>query len=299
MTSIGSLFEIFPFVGWMVFALLGACIGSFANVVVYRLPIIEERAVNAQLGIREPVAGVAPDSVFNLSVPRSRCKACGHQIRWYENIPVLSYLALKGKCSVCSTPYSSRYLITEVLVACLFAGVAMRHGPTLSALCLCGLMAVLVVLAQIDLERQELPDSLVYLLLWGGLLVAWQGLGITGGLHNAFVGVMAGYLSLSVLAAAYKAVRGHEGLGRGDIKLLAAMGGWLGAWEIHNVLLCAGLSLLAAYALRWRPAEPQTSEHRGLMRGQLEEGIGDHGCKNHIPFGPFIALGAIAVVLSP
>lgn len=298
MTSITSIFEVFPFVGWIAFALIGACIGSFANVVIYRLPIMEDRAINAQLGIREPVAGVPADATFNLSVPRSRCKACGHQIRWYENIPVLSYIVLRGKCSVCSTPYSSRYLITEVLVAVLFCTVAMLYGPMLSALCLGVLMTVLVVLAQIDLERQELPDSLVYLMLWGGLLVAWQDMGITGGLHNAFVGVMAGYLSLSVLAAAYKAVRGHDGLGRGDIKLMAGIGGWVGAWEIHNVLLCAGLSLLAAYALNWRPDRSQ------VPQSLPEPGVGPGwprktACKDHIPFGPFIALGAISVILAP
>lgn len=294
-----SLMQGYPWVGWVSFGLLGLCLGSFANVVVYRLPIMEDRAIDAQLGLTSSRA-LPSEPVFNLMVPRSRCKACGHQIRWYENIPVLSYLVLRGKCSVCQTPISSRYLTTEVVVGCLFTASVVLYGPSLNALSLAVLMAVLVVLAQIDLERMELPDVLVWPVLWSGLLLSWSGQGIAGGLDNAFLGVVLGYLSLWLLAGAYRLWRGCEGLGGGDIKLLAALGAWVGPWELHNVLLCGGLCLLAAYSVHLPLLDRVLSFNVTGTEGKNASSPSEPARRHApIPFGPFLVLGAIAVILTP
>ena len=173
----------------------GLLIGSFLNVVIYRLPKIMERqwaAECAELAGKE----LAPAEPFNLVVPRSRCQECGHQIRWYENIPVLSYLFLRGKCSACGTAISLRYPLVELATGALFYYCVWQWGATPTGLIWCAFAAAIVALALIDWDTTLLPDNITQPLLWAGLIVAtlkWNN-GVT--LSDALWGAIAGYLAL-------------------------------------------------------------------------------------------------------
>jgi leader peptidase (prepilin peptidase) / N-methyltransferase len=281
--------------------LLGLLIGSFLNVVIHRLPLMLERRwwadVGSQLADRDSFrrvfnaeapagvtqAGTALDKalgslkVLGIARPASHCPACGHRIRWFENIPVLSWLVLKGRCSACGTPISVRYPLVEVLTAALFAGVAWRLGPQPAALLWCGAVAVLVALSAIDWDTTVLPDALTLPLLWAGLVLAALGWlpGLT--LGSSLAGAVVGYLSLWSVYWAFKLATGKEGMGYGDFKLLAALGAWLGAAAILPIVLFASvLGAVVGIGLK--------------LGGGLREG-------RFVPFGPFLAGGGIAVLL--
>jgi leader peptidase (prepilin peptidase)/N-methyltransferase len=202
-------------------ALLGLCIGSFLNVVIHRLPQMLDRGWRAECA---DMLGVNVDlpPEMTLSTPRSRCPSCGHAIAWHENIPVLSYLWLRGRCSACKTPISARYPFFEVLTAAIFAALAWRFGAQPTTLLWCAFAAVLVALAGIDWDTTLLPDGLTLPLLWGGLVAA--ALGLTTPLSSALWGAVAGYLSLWSVYWLFKLATGKEGMGYGDFKLLAAPG---------------------------------------------------------------------------
>lgn len=257
---------------------LGLLIGSFLNVVIYRLPRIMERqwAVEcAELSGQPPPAA----ETFNLLVPRSRCQQCGHQIRSYENIPVVSYLFLRGRCSACGTPISLRYPLVELATALLFAWCVWRWGVTPIGLAWCGFSAAIVALALIDWDTTLLPDSITQPLLWVGLIVAalrWHAVS----LPDALWGAIGGYLSLWLVYWGFKLVTGKEGMGFGDFKLYAALGAWFGWTALVPIILMA--SIIGAVI--------------GIIL-KFSAGLREGG---YVPFGPFLATaGLTAMIFGP
>jgi leader peptidase (prepilin peptidase)/N-methyltransferase len=218
--------------------LLGLLIGSFLNVVVYRLPKMLEQgwaAECAELSGKE----LATAEPFNLIVPRSRCPHCAHQIRWFENIPVLSYIALRGACSNCSKPISLRYPAVELVTGTLFYISASLYGVTWLALAWATFSALLIALLLIDFDTQLLLDDLNYPLLWLGLIIAALGWNI--GLKSAVWGAVFGYMSLWSVYQLHHFLTGKEGLGYGDFKLLAALGAWFGAEHLLAIVLMSSV----------------------------------------------------------
>jgi len=255
--------------------LLGLLIGSFLNVVIYRLPVIMESQWKAECA---DLAGQAlPDGEpFNLVVPRSRCRHCGHQIKWLENIPLISYVMLRGKCSECLTPISLRYPAIELVTGALFFFCAWRFGATPLALVWCGFSAALLTLAMIDWDTTLLPDSITLPLLWAGLIAA--ALGLTRiPLADAFWGAVGGYMSLWLVYWGFKLVTGKEGMGFGDFKLFAALGTWFG-WQalIPIILMSSVIGAVVGVAMKFSS---------GLREG------------GYIPFGPFLAGAGLTVLL--
>jgi len=253
--------------------LLGLCIGSFLNVVIHRLPPMMERAW--RLESAELLGVAAPESpALTLAKPASRCPQCGHRIRWFENVPVLSWLLLRGRCSACKTPISPRYPLFEIATGLLFASLAWRFGAQPTVLAWCAFVAVLLALSGIDWDTTLLPDSLTLPLLWAGLVAA--ALGWTLPLPTAVWGAVFGYLSLWSVYWLFKLTTGKEGMGAGDFKLLAALGAWLGWQMLLPIVLGASLiGALVGIAMK--------------LGGALHEG-------RYVPFGPFLA-GAGLVVL--
>ena len=256
--------------------LLGLCIGSFLNVVIHRTPLMLERSWKREsaemLGL--PAEESPP---ITLSRPASRCPSCGHAITWHENIPVLSWLWLRGRCSACRAPISARYPLVELLTAALFAAIGWRFGAQPTTLLWCGLAAALVALAGIDWDTTLLPDGLTLPLLWAGLVAALLG-GTGVALSSAVWGAVAGYASLWSVYWLFKLLTGKEGMGYGDFKLLAALGAWLGVSMVLPVVL--GASLIGALV--------------GIVMkfsGALREG-------RYVPFGPFLAGAGLVVLLA-
>ena len=259
---------------WML-ALLGLCIGSFLNVVIHRIPLMLERGWKLEsaelLGVK-----IDEPELVTLSKPRSRCPSCGHAIAWYENIPLASWLWLRGRCSACRARISARYPLIELLTAVLFAVIGWRVGPQPVALLWCGFAAVLIALAAIDWDTTLLPDGLTLPLLWAGLIAA--ALGWTISLSTAVWGAVVGYLSLWSVYWLFKLTTGKEGMGFGDFKLLAALGAWLGTTMILPVVL--GASVIGAVVGIGMKAS-----------GALREG-------RFVPFGPFLAGSGLVVMLA-
>ena len=282
-----------------VLALLGLAIGSFLNVVIHRLPLMLERQwwgdVASQLAdtvsYRRTFGATAPAALeptaraltaaidglprLNLARPASRCPSCGHQIRWYQNLPLASWLALRGRCSACSARIAWRYPFVELLTALLFALLGWRFGPQPVVLVWCAVVAVLLALAFIDWDTTVLPDALTLPLLWAGLAAAALGLGLP--LATAVWGAVAGYLSLWSVYWLFKLTTGKDGMGFGDFKLLAALGAWLGWQAVLPVVLFASvLGALIGIGMK--------------LMGALREG-------RYVPFGPFLAGGGVLVLL--
>jgi leader peptidase (prepilin peptidase) / N-methyltransferase len=258
-----------------VLAWLGLMIGSFLNVVIHRVPLMMERAWKLDSAETLGVPVDAPP-LITLSTPRSRCPSCGHAIAWYENIPVLSYAWLRGRCSACKAPISARYPFVELLTGALFAAIGWHFGAVPAALLWCGFAAVLVALAGIDWDTTLLPDNLTLPLLWAGLVAS--ALGWTIPLHGALWGAVVGYLSLWSVYWVFKLTTGKEGMGFGDFKLLAALGAWLGLKMILPVLLAASIiGALVGIGMKFG--------------GQLREG-------RYVPFGPFLAGAGLVVMLA-
>jgi leader peptidase (prepilin peptidase)/N-methyltransferase len=212
-------------------AVLGLTVGSFLNVVIHRIPKMLEREWREQcawLQGHEP----GNDARYNLVLPPSACPQCGHAIRWYENIPVLSWLALRGQCSQCRTAISWRYPLVEALTGLLFAFAAWRWGMGAEVLWGWGLLGALIALTFIDFDTHLLPDSLTLPLAWAGLLANLSGR--FAPLDEAVVGAVAGYFSLWSVYHLFKFMTGKEGMGFGDFKLLAALGAWLG-WKMGSL----------------------------------------------------------------
>lgn len=215
--------------------LFGALFGSFLNVVIYRLPVMMERDWQFQARqILEIDAPEEPNAPFNLVTPNSRCPGCERPIKPWENVPILSYLLLRGKCKGCGTAISIRYPIIELATALLSVAVIAQFGPTLTGISLCFFTYALIALAMIDYDTQLLPDDITLPLLWAGLIANYFGLVTT--LENALFGAVVGYLSLWSVYQGFKLLTGKEGMGFGDFKLLAALGAWMG-WQILPLII--------------------------------------------------------------
>lgn len=276
--------------GWETAALggvLGLLIGSFLNVVIHRLPKIMEQQwadecrqhAEEQASAAGRAVALAPAQAaerISLSTPRSRCPHCGHAIRWHENIPVLSYLALRGRCAGCKAAISPRYPLVELATAALFAFCLGHWGLGPTGLVWCGFSAALLTLALIDWDTTLLPDDITLPLLWAGLLAA--ALGWTQvSLADAVWGAAAGYLSLWLVFWAFKLATGKDGMGYGDFKLFAALGAWFG-WQALVPIILAASVIGAVIGLVLK------------FRSQLREG-------GYIPFGPFLAGAGFAALL--
>jgi len=224
-----------PLVAASIGGLIGLCIGSFLNVVIHRLPKMLDRGWRAQCA---ELAGESPPDLprYNLVVPRSQCPACGHRISALENIPVISFLVLRGRCSACHAPISARYPLVELLTGALTAAVVLRFGLTPTAVAACLLLWSLIALTFIDFATQLLPDNITLPLAWGGLLANVAGLVPGVSLRDAVIGAVAGYLALWSVYWLFKLIRGKEGMGYGDFKLLAALGAWLG-WQMLPLIV--------------------------------------------------------------
>jgi leader peptidase (prepilin peptidase)/N-methyltransferase len=258
----------------VVAGIVGLCIGSFVNVVIYRLPKMLDRGWRAQCAelAGEPAADLPH---YNLVTPRSQCPSCGHPISAFENIPVVSFLLLRGRCSACRAPISARYPMVELLTGALTVAAVLRFGATPAGAAACLLLWALVALTFIDFDTQLLPDNITLPLLWAGLLV--NAAGIMGvSLRDAVYGAVAGYLFLWTVYWLFKLIRGKEGMGYGDFKLLAALGAWLG-WQmlLPIVLLSALVGAAIGISLT-------------VFKGR------DHQVP--LAFGPFLAIaGAVAL----
>jgi leader peptidase (prepilin peptidase)/N-methyltransferase len=282
-------------------ALFGLCIGSFLNVVVHRKPQLLEREwlrdmsnylqdsaamarilrVDAQrtgelasagLGLGRDVDALP---ALGLALPRSRCPNCGHQLAWHENIPLLSWLRLRGRCSGCGTPISMRYPAVELLTGALFFAVAWQFGPHASSLVYCTAIALLVAMAFIDLDTTLLPDDLTLPLVGLGIVAAWLHWTPVS-LADAALGGFFGYFSLWAVARFYKAVRNVDGMAEGDFKLLAGLGALLG-WQVLPAIILLSSAVGAAVGIVMIVA-------------------GGHKRDQPIPFGPYLAGGGVAAL---
>jgi leader peptidase (prepilin peptidase)/N-methyltransferase len=253
--------------------LFSLLIGSFLNVVIHRLPKMMEAEWHVQCAeLRGEAVAAAP--AYNLWLPRSACPQCGHPITALENIPLLSWLFLHGRCSACRTLISARYPLVELLVAMLSAAVAWKWGVSMQTLGALLLVWMLVVLAFIDLDTTLLPDSLTLPLVWLGLLFNMNGFLVP--LADAVIGAMAGYLILWSVYWLFKLATGKEGMGYGDFKLLAAIGAWLG-WQMLPVTL-----LLSSVV--------------GALVGIAMIVLVKHDRRVPIPFGPYLAGGGLVAL---
>lgn len=216
---------------------LGMLVGSFLNVVILRLPVMLDRRWRAQAReLLQPARTAAKrDDRFDLIRPSSHCPHCGHRIRAWENIPVLSFLWLRGKCSACRKPISWRYAVVELTTGAFSALVAWRFGYDLAAGAGLLFTWALIALTFIDYDTQLLPDDITLPLLWIGLLVNFSAL-LTP-LSSAVIGTAAGYVSLWLVYQAFRLLTGKEGMGFGDFKLFAALGAWLGWQQLPLILL--------------------------------------------------------------
>ncbi|HWI81618.1 A24 family peptidase [Ramlibacter sp.] len=267
-----------PLIDAVAAGVLGLLVGSFLNVVIYRLPkMLERQWADECAQLQGSVAPAAEP--FNLMRPRSRCRQCGHALRWYENVPVISWLALRGKCSSCGAAIGLRYPVVELATALLFFFAVWHWGATAAGAAWCGFAAAIVALAMIDWDTTLLPDDITLPLLWAGLIGA--ALGWTGvGLAQALWGAVAGYLSLWSVYQAFKLLTGKEGMGYGDFKLFAALGAWFG-WQalIPIILMASVIGAVVGIAMK--------------ISAGLREG-------GYVPFGPFLAgAGLTAMLFGP
>jgi leader peptidase (prepilin peptidase)/N-methyltransferase len=270
MTVVGWLAQ--PAVLPWVCLLLGLCVGSFLNVVVHRLPKMMEREWRQECAELTGATADAPaEGRSNLFVPRSACPACGGRITALQNVPVLSWLWLRGKCAKCGARITARYPVVELAAGLLGAYAAWRFGATLAALGAMLFCWTLLALAVIDLDTQLLPDDLTLPLLWVGLLLNLGTAYVA--LPSAVVGAVAGYLALWLVYWAFKLVTGKEGMGQGDFKLLAAIGAWLGWQKLPLVILLSSVV--------------------GAAIGIALIVFARHGREQPIPFGPYLAAAGV------
>ncbi|KFC72135.1 A24 family peptidase [Massilia sp. LC238] len=258
----------------LVAALFGLLVGSFLNVVIHRIPKMMQRESDnyvAQESGKEP----PHTDRYNLMVPRSSCPHCGHQITALENIPVVSWLALRGKCRKCKAPISARYPAVELLTGILAGVLVWTFGSGLAGLATLLFLFLLVAMTFIDIDTQLLPDDLTYPLLWAGLLVNLHGTFVP--LQDAVVGAAAGYLVLWSVYWLFKLVTGKEGMGYGDFKLLAALGAWLGWQMLPTIILLSSVV--------------------GAIVGISLIVFAKRGRDKPIPFGPYLAAAGLIALL--
>lgn len=246
--------------------LLGLILGSFLNVVIHRIPLMMERQWHTQCA--ELQGKSPPDQErFDLLIPRSRCPSCGHKIRAWENIPLLSYLLLRARCSGCSAPISSRYPLVELLTGILSAFVAWRFGVGWETLAALVLSYALIALTFIDFDHQLLPDTITLPFLWLGLALSL--FGIFTDVRASLIGAIAGYLSLWLVYHLFRVLTQKEGMGYGDFKLLALLGAWLGWKMLPAIILFSSVV--------------------GTVLGTLWLSLSSRDRGTPLPFGPYLA----------
>ncbi len=314
-SSLSNLMDVFEYMPWMYYmtlGVLGLCVGSFINVVVFRWPVINQRfstayvldyltelfgasrvqqlTVEAQQLAQDPSVSGDPHGmlqrlrqdfrhhtdVFNLAQPRSRCGACGTQLRWYHNIPVLSFIALRARCHACHAAISWRYPLVELIAAGYAIACGMVFGVTWATAALLVFGWLLWAMSLIDWDTMLLPDDMTLGLLWLGLLVNFNGLFVP--LSTAVLGAMAGYMVLWSIYWIFKLLTGKEGMGYGDFKLLAALGAWQGWEPLVAIVLVASLS--------------------GVLFTLARMAQGQHARHQPFPFGPWLALGGLVTLFS-
>ncbi len=268
--SLIQSFQAFPALFVTAVTVMSLAIGSFLNVVIHRLPKMLERQWRDELSELNGQE-VAPLPRYNLMVPRSACPACGHAIGALENVPLISYFALRGKCAGCKARISPRYPLVEALTGVLSGYIAWRYGFTWQTLALLVFVWSMIALAFIDLDTFYLPDDITLPLVWAGLLANMGGLFVD--LQSAVIGAIAGYLALWIVFWGYKVATGKDGMGYGDFKLLAAIGAWLG-WKMLPVVI-----LLSSLV--------------GAIVGISLIVFARHGRNVPIPFGPYLVLGGL------
>jgi leader peptidase (prepilin peptidase) / N-methyltransferase len=263
---------------------LGLVVGSFLNVVIHRLPQMMQREWRDQAAALADEAGLKDCAIklrgkhaaaYNLVVPGSTCPQCGHHIRAWENVPIASYLWLRGRCSSCRARISPRYPLVEAITGLLGGYVAWRYGFTLAALGAFVFVCSLIALTAIDIDTQLLPDDITLPLLWAGLLFNLGAVFVP--LRDAVLGAAAGYLALWAVYWLFRLVTGKEGMGFGDFKLLAALGAWLG-WKMLPLVI-----LLSSF----------TGAAVGIAMIVLRQ----HQRGTPIPFGPYLAAAGVIALL--
>ena len=260
--------------------LLGLIVGSFLNVVILRLPRMMEAQWRLDCAELQGGAGAPADRgpALTLSSPPSTCPACGHRIRAHENIPILSYLLLRGRCSACGTAIGLRYPLVEAFTALLTLVVVMHFGLTWQSLAALPLTWALIALALIDYDTQLLPDSITLPFTWLGLILSLSGLFTDS--QSSILGAVSGYLSLWLLFHLFRLATGKEGMGYGDFKLLALFGAWLGWQYLPQIVLLTALA--------------------GALVGGTLIATGRHPQGKPFPFGPYLAAaGWISLVWGP
>lgn len=250
--------------------IIGLLIGSFLNVVIHRLPIMMQRESDNYVAMEsgKPLPHVG---TYNLVTPRSACPQCGHQITALENIPVISYLFIRGRCSQCKTPISMRYPVVEIITALLSAYAIWHLGSGIAGMAALPFIWILLALTFIDADTQLLPDSLTLPLLWGGLLINLHGAFTP--LPQAVIGAAVGYLVLWAIYWLFKLLTGKEGMGYGDFKLLAALGAWLG-WSMLPLIILLSSLVGAVVGISL------------MIFKRMDRG-------NPIPFGPYLAAAGL------
>ena len=258
----------------LVAGLLGLLIGSFLNVVIYRMPKMMQREFDDACAENCGKAPVHTDT-FNLSVPRSACPHCGHKITAMENVPVISYLLLGGKCRGCKAPISLRYPAIELLTGALSAYMVWHFGSGWLGMAALLFGFLIIAMTFIDLDTQFLPDDLTYPLLWLGLLVNLNAYIVP--LRDAVIGAVAGYMALWSVNALYKLWRKTDGMGNGDFKLLGALGAWMGVSMLPAIILLSSVV--------------------GAVVGIAMIVFGSHGRETRIPFGPYLTGAGLIALL--
>ncbi|MES2257799.1 MAG: A24 family peptidase [Pseudomonadota bacterium] len=254
--------------------LFGLMFGSFLNVVIHRIPKMMQRESDNYVAA-ESGRALPHEDRYNLMVPRSACPHCGHQITALENIPVVSYLVLRGKCSSCKAPISARYPVIEALTGLLSVALIWQFGSGLAGLSTLFFAYCLIAMTFIDADTQLLPDDLTYPLLWAGLLVNLNGTFVP--LRDAVIGAAAGYLALWSIYWLFKLATGKEGMGYGDFKLLAALGAWLGWTMLPTIILLSSIV--------------------GALVGISLIVFTKRGRDNPIPFGPYLAAAGMIALM--
>ncbi|MDB1123030.1 prepilin peptidase [Vibrio algarum] len=265
-----ELFEYYPWLYPFLAGIFGLIVGSFLNVVIYRLPIMMEREWKQDCAETFPELNIPLNNdKFNLSVPRSTCPKCKSPLRLIDNIPVLSWVLLRGKCHQCQNPISVRYPLIELLTASMSAIIAYYFEPSYYSIALIFFSFALIAATFIDLDTMLLPDQITLPLTWIGLFLALIGLSPVS-LQDAVIGTIAGYLCLWSVYWIFKIVTGKEGMGYGDFKLLAALGAWLG-WQHLPMII-----LLSSFV--------------GLIFGLIQLRMQKQGLEKQFPFGPYLAI---------
>ncbi|MFT5605541.1 MAG: leader peptidase (prepilin peptidase)/N-methyltransferase [Paracoccaceae bacterium] len=249
-----------------------SALGSFFNVVIYRLPLMMEsawrREYESLLNTGDDTNAQSEQTSFNIAIPNSHCPSCKTPIKPWQNIPIISYLVLKGRCSSCNNSIGIRYPLIELATALLGVGCLALFGLGAYGFATAALCWVLLILTAIDIDHQLLPDQLTLPLLWAGLLLSAVGISAIS-LHDAVIGAAAGYLSLWSVYWLFKLITGKEGMGYGDFKLLAALGAWMGWQQLPVIIILSSLV--------------------GAILGSLYMALNKSSRGQTIPFGPYLA----------